>query len=66
MCVSLTLGTRAQRGLLLSSRVSVSVTLHKLELSFGCQCVQAAHLLLTQLNDKLDTLTDSVSWPPQN
>ena len=27
-----------------------------------CQCVQAAHLRLTQLSDKLDILTDLVSW----
>ena len=27
-----------------------------------CVCVQAAHLRLTQLSDKLDILTDLVSW----
>ena len=27
-----------------------------------CMCVQAAHLRLTQLSDKLDILTDLVSW----
>ena len=31
-----------------------------------CVCVQAAHLRLTQLSDKLDILTDSVSWWLQN
>ena len=31
-----------------------------------CQCVQAAHLRLTQLSDKLDILTDLVSWWLQN
>ena len=49
----LTLGAHAQRGL--GSR-TVCV----------CLCVQAAHLRLTQLSDKLDILTDSVSWWLQN
>ena len=31
-----------------------------------CLCVQAAHLRLTQLSDKLDILTDLVSWWLQN
>ena len=31
-----------------------------------CVCVQAAHLRLTQLSDKLDILTDLVSWWLQN
>ena len=33
---------------------------------FVCLCVQAAHLRLTQLSDKLDILTDLVSWWLQN
>ena len=31
-----------------------------------CVCVQAAHLQLMQLSDKLDILTDLVSWWLQN
>ena len=31
-----------------------------------CQCVQAAHPLLTQLQDKVDIPTDSVSCSLQN
>ena len=33
---------------------------------FVCLCVQAAHLRLTQLSDKLDILTDLVSCWLQN
>ena len=53
----LTLGAHAQRGFLCVC-VCVCVCV--------CQCVQAAHLRLTQLSDKLDILTDLVSWWLQN